>query len=174
MNFMCLRVPRNNLAAAVVAEVCNGTRWLRQLNKLHSTSRTSSLCDTLTSSEMRVGGIALAPIWHIWHWVQALVPAVTSALPKNPDRVLPKEEMQHLNMDKFSSHAGRWWLDLKNLLDDGLRCDEACLGDCCSCCCGLRHGKRMKRQEDSLTSSNTSTLSGSDHEVRLERGGEPQ
>ena len=126
---------------------------------------------------MRAGGIALAPIWHIWHWVQAFVPAVTSALPKNPDRgwnqVLPKEEM-HLNFEKFSSHAGRWWPDLKNLFDDGLCCDEACLGDCCSCCCGLRHGKRMKRQEDSLTSSNTSTLSGSDHEVRLERGGEPQ
>jgi hypothetical protein len=111
---------------------------------------------------------------------------VTSALPKNPDhgwkhnsvQVLPKEEM---HFEEFSSHAGRWWPDLKSLFDDGLCCDEACLGDCCSCCCGLRHGKRMKRQEDSLTSSNASTLSSSDHaappptfEVRLERGGEPQ
>jgi len=135
---------------------------------------------------MRAGGIALAPIWHIWHWVQAFVPAVISALPKNPDhgwkhnsvQVLPKEEM---HFEEFSSHAGRWWPDLKSLFDDGLCCDEACLGDCCSCCCGLRHGKRMKRQEDSLTSSNASTLSSSDHaappptfEVRLERGGEPQ
>lgn len=135
---------------------------------------------------MRAGGIALAPIWHIWHWVQAFVPAVTSALPKNPDhgwkhnsvQVLPKEEM---HFEEFSSHAGRWWPDLKSLFDDGLCCDEACLGDCCSCCCGLRHGKRMKRQEDSLTSSNASTLSSSDHaappptfEVRLERGRKPQ